>query len=154
MTFQTSIPIQKSDFLINYSSKLVSFGSCFAENMSDKFDYFKFQNTTNPFGIIFNPVAIEKIIARAIHLIYFTENELFFRPGGHGALIENLNQLQSDIVFIKNIDNVSQNNREVILTYKKLLGGILLHTKQEVDTALKKLKNKETIRSSFQMQKN
>ena len=49
------------------------------------------------------------------------ENKLFFRPGGHGALIENLNQLQSDIVFIRNIDNVSQNNREVILTYKKLL---------------------------------
>lgn len=71
------------------------------------------------------------------------ENELFFRPGGHGALIENLSQLQSDIVFIKNIDNVSQNNREVILTYKKLLGGILLHTKQEVDTALKKFQNKE-----------
>jgi hypothetical protein len=71
------------------------------------------------------------------------ENELFFRPGGHGALIENLNQLQSDIIFIKNIDNVSQNNREVILAYKKLLGGILLYTKQEVDAALKKFQKKE-----------
>ncbi|WP_353169450.1 DUF4301 family protein [Flavobacterium sp.] len=71
------------------------------------------------------------------------ENELFFRPGGHGALIENLNQLQSDIVFIKNIDNVSQNNREVILTYKKLLGGLLLFTKQEVDAALKKFQKNE-----------
>jgi hypothetical protein len=71
------------------------------------------------------------------------ENELFFRPGGHGALIENLNQLQSDIVFIKNIDNVSQNNREIILTYKKLLGGILLYTKQEVDVALKKFQKNE-----------
>ena len=35
-----------------------------------------------------------------------SENELLFRPGGHGALIENLNQLESDVVFIKNIDNV------------------------------------------------
>ena len=71
------------------------------------------------------------------------QNELLFRPGGHGSLIENLNQLQSDIIFIKNIDNVSQNNREVILTYKKLLGGILLYTKQEVDAALKKFQKKE-----------
>jgi hypothetical protein len=71
------------------------------------------------------------------------ENELFFRPGGHGALIENLNQLQSDIVFIKNIDNISQNNRELILNHKKLLGGILLLTKQEVDIFLKKFQNKD-----------
>ena len=78
MTFQTSIPIQKSDFLINYSSKLVSFGSCFAENMSDKFDYFKFQNTTNPFGIIFNPISLEKIILRSIQKKYFTENDIFY----------------------------------------------------------------------------
>ncbi len=72
-----------------------------------------------------------------------SENELFFRPGGHGALIENLNQLQSDVIFIKNIDNVSQNNRELILTYKKLLGGILLKTKHQVEISLKKLLNNE-----------
>ncbi|WP_396181304.1 DUF4301 family protein [Flavobacterium sp.] len=77
------------------------------------------------------------------------ENELFFRPGGHGALIENLNQLQSDIVFIRNIDNVSQNNREVILTHKKLLGGILLHTKKEVDAALKKFQKNEMNEKNF-----
>jgi hypothetical protein len=71
------------------------------------------------------------------------DNELFFRPGGHGALIENLNQLQSDIIFIRNIDNVSQNNRELILNNKKLLGGFLLYTKHEVDAALKKFQNKE-----------
>ena len=71
------------------------------------------------------------------------ENELFFRPGGHGALIENLNQLQSDVVFIKNIDNVSQNNRELILNYKKLIGGILLYTKRQVEISLQKLLNNE-----------
>ena len=78
MTFQTSIPIQKSDFLIDYSSKLVSFGSCFAENMGDKFDYFKFSTLTNPFGIIFNPISLEKIIFRSIHKKYFTEKDIFF----------------------------------------------------------------------------
>ena len=76
-------------------------------------------------------------------------NELFFRPGGHGALIENLNQLESDVVFIKNIDNVSQNNRELILNYKKLLGGILLFTKRQVEISLQKLLNNEINESNI-----
>lgn len=78
MKFQTTIPIKKSDFLIDYSSKLVSLGSCFAENMGDKFDYFKFSTITNPFGIIFNPISLEKIIIRSIHKKYFTEKDIFF----------------------------------------------------------------------------
>ncbi len=78
MKFQTTIPIQKSDYLIDYSSKLVSFGSCFAENMGNKFDYFKFSTITNPFGIIFNPISLEKILLRSIHKKYFTEKDVFF----------------------------------------------------------------------------
>ena len=57
---------------------------------------------------------------------------LVFRPGGHGALIENLNNLDADIVFIKNIDNVIQNNLEKISLYKKGLAGILLGVQQQV----------------------
>ena len=78
MNFTTKIPISKSNSPIDYSSQIVALGSCFAENMGEKFDFYKFQNTTNPFGIIFNPVSIEKILERAIHLNYFTESDLFF----------------------------------------------------------------------------
>jgi hypothetical protein len=78
MNFRTQIPIPKSNHPIDYNSKIVSLGSCFAENMGDKFQYFKFQNTINPFGIIFNPVSIEKIIHKAINGIVFTENDIFF----------------------------------------------------------------------------
>ena len=53
-------------------------GSCFAENMGNKFDYFKFQATTNPFGIIFNAVSLEKLIRRAVENRMFTENDIFF----------------------------------------------------------------------------
>lgn len=56
----------------------MSFGSCFAENMAEKFEYFKFQNVVNPFGIIFNPVSIEKLILRSINKQYFTEKDIFF----------------------------------------------------------------------------
>ncbi len=67
------------------------------------------------------------------------DNKLFFRPGGHGALIDNLNALESDIIFIKNIDNVSQNHRKIIETYKKLLGGVLLWMQYKIFNYLKLL---------------
>ena len=78
MNFTTQIPIPKNPNPIDYNSKIVSLGSCFAENMGDKFQYFKFQSTTNPFGIIFNPVSIEKIMDRVINDLLFTEEDLFF----------------------------------------------------------------------------
>ncbi len=59
-------------------------------------------------------------------------NKLVFRPGGHGALIENLNNLETDIIFIKNIDNVIQNHIESIALYKKALAGILIELQQQI----------------------
>ncbi|MFM9988721.1 DUF4301 family protein [Flavobacterium sp.] len=67
------------------------------------------------------------------------ENKLVFRPGGHGALIENLNNIEADIVFIKNIDNVIQNHIESISLYKKALAGILIALQDEVFTHLKQI---------------
>ncbi|KUJ62212.1 GSCFA domain-containing protein [Flavobacteriaceae bacterium CRH] len=78
MQFRTLIPLSKTNNPIDYTSKVLSFGSCFAENMADKFDYFKFQNETNPFGIIFNPVSIEKIIERTVLEEWYTEKDIFF----------------------------------------------------------------------------
>lgn len=78
MQFRTQIPILKSNNPIDYNSKILSMGSCFAENMASKFDYFKFQNETNPFGIIFNPVSIEKLFNRVCNEDLFTEKDVFF----------------------------------------------------------------------------
>jgi len=78
MQFTTPIPIQKSNHQINYSSKILSLGSCFAVNIGEKFDYFKFQNITNPFGILFHPLALEKVILKAITKEAFTEDDVFF----------------------------------------------------------------------------
>ena len=71
------------------------------------------------------------------------KGELLFRPGGHGALIENLNQLTSDIIFIKNIDNVSQNHIADIVKYKKLLGGILFQLQQQIFSFLNVLESEQ-----------
>lgn len=68
-------------------------------------------------------------------------NLLIFRPGGHGALIENLNRLESDIIFIKNIDNVIQNHIESIALYKKALAGTLLELQQQIFKYLDEIGN-------------
>lgn len=66
---------------------------------------------------------------------YRENGALFFRPGGHGALIENLNDLDADVIFIKNIDNVvPDSRREDTLKYKKIIGGILVGVKQKADS--------------------
>lgn len=55
------------------------------------------------------------------------DGSLLFRPGGHGALIQNLNEIDADIVFIKNIDNVVPDRlKEDTVIYKQLLAGILV----------------------------
>ena len=58
----------------------------------------------------------------------FRDNgKLLFRPGGHGALIENLNDLDADIIFIKNIDNVVPDRLKAdTVLYKKLIAGCWL----------------------------
>ena len=68
---------------------------------------------------------------------------LVFRPGGHGALIQNLNDLDADIIFIKNIDNVIQNHIEKTTLYKKALAGILIEAQQKVFTYLRAIENQE-----------
>ncbi|WP_295337713.1 GSCFA domain-containing protein [Flavobacterium sp.] len=78
MHFTTKVPVKSYEYPINYSSKLLLLGSCFAENIGEKFDYFKFQTTTNPFGIIFNPVSIEKLVKRAVNRKVFTDADVFF----------------------------------------------------------------------------
>jgi hypothetical protein len=78
MEFRTQIQISNSKNPIDYNSKIVSLGSCFAENMANKLDYFKFENSCNPFGIIFNPVSIEKMIYRIVNQIFYTEKDIFF----------------------------------------------------------------------------
>ena len=65
-----------------------------------------------------------------------------FRPGGHGALIENLNDIDASVVFIKNIDNiVTDAHRASTIEYKKLLGGILLLVHDNIEHLLEELKN-------------
>lgn len=68
------------------------------------------------------------------------DGSMLFRPGGHGALIENLNDIQADVVFIKNIDNVVPDRlKDDTVTYKKLLAGVLVELQAQAFAYLQKL---------------
>lgn len=60
------------------------------------------------------------------------DGTLLFRPGGHGALIENLNDIDADVVFIKNIDNVVPDRLKTdTVTYKQVIGGVLIELQEK-----------------------
>ena len=77
-----------------------------------------------------------------------SDGSLLFRPGGHGALIENLNEISADLVFIKNIDNViHQDYASDVMKYKKLLASVLLDIQNEVFSYLRLIdENKANIK--------
>ena len=125
MNFTTQIPISKYQNPIDYNSKIMSIGSCFAENMADKFEYFKFQNIVNPFGIIFNPISIEKLILRVVNQELFTEKDIFFHNDlwhcfevhsdlSHSDKVEFLNNLNS---ILEATNNQINKTTHLIITY-------------------------------------
>ncbi len=70
------------------------------------------------------------------------KGNLLFRPAGHGALLENLNDLDADVIFIKNIDNVVPDHLKLeTIAYKKALAGILLSYQQQIFAFLRKLES-------------
>jgi hypothetical protein len=76
--------------------------------------------------------------------------EVLFRPGGHGALIENLNDLDADIIFIKNIDNIVPDHlKEVTVQYKKALAGKLMEFQERIFYYLNILDEDSTLSPSF-----
>ncbi|SHG44701.1 GSCFA domain-containing protein [Flagellimonas flava] len=105
MKLQTQIPLKKSKTPLTYQSKVVLLGSCFAENIASKLNYYQFQHKQNPFGILFQPLAIENLISRAVKEQEYTHKESFEQDGlwlcfdahseihgGNGeALLQNLN---------------------------------------------------------------
>jgi len=106
----------------------------FEKKVEDKIDFYSHQ-----FSIKYN-VSFSEQKTSTDTLAATPENEpfrtddgkLLFRPGGHGALIENLNDIQADVVFIKNIDNVVQDKFKAdTVTYKQLIAGVLVSLQKQ-----------------------
>ena len=81
------------------------------------------------------------------------DGTLLFRPAGHGALIDNLDKLEADIIFVKNIDNVTTDQRKPdTITYKRVLAGELLRLQErsfELLRALERGENKYSEAKAF-----
>ncbi|MEL0454991.1 DUF4301 family protein [Flavobacteriaceae bacterium SZ-1-7] len=99
--------------------------------------------TQTTFNVAFSyqKKATETIALTTKDEVYRKEDgSILFRPAGHGALLENLNDLDSDLIFIKNIDNIVVSSRNVeVSRYKKLLAGVLLEAQETVFAYLNKL---------------
>jgi hypothetical protein len=69
------------------------------------------------------------------------DGTILFRPGGHGALIENLNDIEGDIIFVKNIDNVVPDAlKEETVIFKKALAGLLIKHRDQIFEYIRNLK--------------
>lgn len=81
MKLQTRISIEIADVPLDYNSKILLLGSCFSAHMGAKLKTHQFQVWQNPFGIIFNPKSIERLIYRAVTNDFFTEADVLERDG-------------------------------------------------------------------------
>lgn len=117
MKLQTEIPLKSEENQIDYSSKILLLGSCFSENIGAKFDYFKFQNLQNPFGVIFNLVSLEKLVVRAIENEPFSEKDIF-QHNGVWKCFEAHSELSSldKNEFLKNLNAALQNLRKALFS--------------------------------------
>lgn len=105
MDFRTEFKINASENKICYEDKLLFLGSCFAENMSSYFERFRFQVKTNPFGILFHPLAIKRLIDIALDENYnpnefsFEHQELWSNFDAHSSLSNSSKQELIDNLY-------------------------------------------------------
>ncbi len=118
----------------------------FKAKVDEKKDYYE-----KKFGVSFN-VSFSEQKPSTDTIAVNTDNtpfrnadgSLLFRPGGHGALIENLNDIDADVVFIKNIDNVVPDRlKDTTVVYKQLIGGMLVSIQKRVKACLELLDSGE-----------
>ena len=119
MKLQTQIPLKKQQHnQIDYNSKIMLFGSCFSENIGEKFKYFKFESSINPFGILFHPLAIENLITRAINKDYYSEEDLCFHNEQWSCL-----DAHSKLNKTSKVELLAILNSQIDETYKYLISA-------------------------------
>lgn len=161
MHFRTVIPISQSEFKIDHNSKIMSLGSCFAVNIGKKFDFFKFQSVTNPFGILFNSVSIEKIIGKALHLELYSEDDIFFyNERWHCFDVHSDLSNSNKEEFLIILNQLLQATRQQLLDSSHLIityGSSWVYRKKDTNSIVAnchKLPQKEFIKEILSVKKN
>ncbi len=81
MNFRTEIKIAESSLKIEHNQKIVTIGSCFAENIAEQFKYYLFNVFENPFGVLYNPVSIYNAFKITEEETQFAKDDLIFNQG-------------------------------------------------------------------------
>ncbi|MCF8354113.1 MAG: GSCFA domain-containing protein [Melioribacteraceae bacterium] len=81
MQFRTEINVDPAEIKISYEDKIITIGSCFAENIAQYFKQGRFHVLENPFGVLYNPASIHNSIKLLVEKKTFTENDLIFDQG-------------------------------------------------------------------------
>ncbi len=115
MNLLTKIPLNPSSKPISYQSNLLLVGSCFSENIGKKLDYFKYNLLLNPFGILFNPKAIEQLIVNATEQKIYTSEEIFFHNERWHSF-----KAHSSLSAINKGDLLDNLNHNIKLTHQQL----------------------------------
>jgi hypothetical protein len=110
-----------------------------------KDDYEKLLAVQYEIGVTMQHPSTDTIAVDMENKPYRDKNgNIIFRPGGHGALLKNLNAIDGDIIFIKNIDNVVPDHlKDITVLYKKILGGYLVQLQDEIFRYLDLLSKKQ-----------
>lgn len=104
--FRTPINPIKRKNTIDYDSSVVLLGSCFSENIGKKLSYYGFDTSTNPYGILFNPVSIKQAIQECVSKKVYTKNELFYLNEQYHSYHLHSNYSNSDSKkFLENINS-------------------------------------------------
>ncbi|MCX7985987.1 MAG: DUF4301 family protein [Bacteroidales bacterium] len=97
--------------------------------LKQKYNNEKFELTYSFQKLSTNTIAVDENNEPVIE----PDGTFVFRPAGHGALLENLNNISADLIFIKNIDNIAPDHRKILsVRYKKALGGLALKIKNQI----------------------
>lgn len=112
MNFFSNININSADREISYDDKILFLGSCFSKNIGERFQQVLFDVNINPFGIIFNPISIFKLLDRAIEKQYYTKDDwIFFNEKWINL------ELHSDLSFFDLDEAISYSNKIIDQTH-------------------------------------
>jgi hypothetical protein len=113
LSFRTAIKLNPEKNKIDYQSKIILFGSCFSESIGTKFRYFKFNELTNPYGILFNPIAIENAVRECVLQKEYNQQDLFFHNEQWHSYKHHSDFSNADAtVVLKKINNRIQETHE------------------------------------------
>jgi GSCFA family len=115
MQFRTQFPSFKFPFTLDHNAKIMTIGSCFADNIADKFSYFKFDILKNPFGITYNPISISNLLLRAVHLDYFEKKDIIFDNEQFKSYeLHSVNNSEEEVDFLQNINQKIKTTKDYL----------------------------------------